>query len=199
MRTMLATLFLLGTAAAAGAQEIVSAYTDLSVEEDCSVFAMAEEGEGDWVNRVCTGYRGYPVVIYYADLRESIFYGFLPDGDLAPAWESFQGFNSTGPRIEWRIERDGDRETPFATIQRWFVAEPDDAETTTEVLVVGKVSQIHSRESCTVGYVVATGNPGANKKARRIADTQARDFACGDQPVIDAGTVPVPPFSRVEN
>ncbi|MDT9156115.1 hypothetical protein RSW20_25600, partial [Escherichia coli] len=77
----------------------------------CSVFAMAEEGDGDWVDMVCSGYRGYPIVIYYADARESIFYGFPPDGDLAPAWESFDGFNSAGPRIEWRIERDGSRET----------------------------------------------------------------------------------------
>ena len=32
------------------------------------------------------------------------------------------------------------------------------------------------------------------RQARRIADEQAFDFACGaDQPVIDAGTVPLPP------
>ncbi len=199
MRTALPALLLLGATSMAGAQEVVSAYTDLEADQHCSVFAAAEEGDGDWADMVCSGYRGYPVVIHYADLRESIFYGFPPDGDLAPAWESFDGFNSAGPRIEWRIERDGARETPFATIHRWFVSEPDDSEAKTEVLVVEKVGQIHGREGCVVGYVVATGNVDANEKARRIADTQARDFACGDQPVIDAGSVPVPPFSRAEN
>lgn len=199
MRTVFSALFLLGASATAGAGEIVSAFTDLDADEHCSVFATAGEDDGDWANLVCAGYRGYPVVIYYADLRESIFYGFPPDGDLAPAWESFDGFNSAGPRIEWRIERDGARETPFATIHRWFVSEADDTEAKTEVLVVEKVGQIHGRESCAVGYVVATGNPNANEKARRIADTQARDFACGDQPVIDAGSVPALPFSRAEN
>lgn len=54
-------------------------------------------------------------MIHYSDLRESAFYGFPPDGDLAPAWENFAAFNPTGPRIEWRLAREGERETPFAT------------------------------------------------------------------------------------
>ena len=196
---LLLSIPILVAASQANAQDIVSAYTDLVVEEHCSTFAYAEGGEGDWANFVCSGYRGYPVVLHYGDLRESIFYGFPPDGDLAPAWESFSAFNSAGPRIEWRIERKGGRETPFATIHRWFVSDADDAEKQVEVLVVEKVGQIHERQGCAVGYVVATGNTDANGKARRIADEQARDFACGDEPVIDAGSVPVPAFSRAEN
>ena len=85
------------------AQEIVSDYTDLDAETQCSTFAGGEGFEGDWANLVCTGWRGYPVMIYYGDARESLFYGFPPGGDLAPAWESFDGFNHAGPKIEWRI------------------------------------------------------------------------------------------------
>ncbi|MGO4843730.1 hypothetical protein AB4144_66780, partial [Rhizobiaceae sp. 2RAB30] len=70
----------------AGAGEIVSAYTDLNAEKDCTTFAMNAE-EGQFANMVCDGYRGFPVIIYSADLRESVFYGFPPAGDLAPAWE----------------------------------------------------------------------------------------------------------------
>ena len=196
---LLSAFFLVLAAAPAFAQHIVSEYTDLDTERHCSTFAAADEGEGDWANMVCAGYRGYPVVVHYGDARESLFYGFPPDGDLAPPWESFSGFNHSGPRIEWRIERDGGRETPFATIHRWFVSGAEGGGEVIEVLVVEKVGQIHGREGCAVAYVVATGNPDANEKARRIADTQARDFFCGDQPVIDAGSVPVPDFMRGEN
>lgn len=179
------------------AQQIVSDYTDLDHDQHCSVFAAAGPDEGDWSNMVCQGWRGYPVIIYYSDARESLFYGFLPSGDLSPTWESFVGFNQAGPKIEWRIEQDGPRATPFATIHRWFV----DAgrEQPVEVLVVQKVGQLHPREGCVVGYVVATGNPEANEKARRIADGKARSHSCGNQPTIDVGSVPLPAFIRAEN
>ena len=184
----------------AWAGEIASVYTDLDSERGCTTFAAAGEGEGDWANLVCTGYSGYPVIIYSADLRESVFYGFPPAGDLAPAWESFAAFNSAGPKIEWRVEMDGDRALPFATIHRWFVSDPDDAEKKTEVLIVAKVGQLAERDGCAVGLVVATGNPKANETARKIADEQARNFACGaDERVLVSGDVPLPEFSRAEN
>jgi hypothetical protein len=185
----------------AHAAGISSVYTEINPDKDCTVFASAEEGEGDWANLVCTGYRGYPVIIYSADLRESVFYGFPPAGDLAPAWESFAAFNSTGPKIEWRVVGEGSQAIPFATIHRWFVSnDPDDPEKKTEVLVVAKVGQIAERDGCAVGLVVATGNPKANETARKIADEQARDFACGaDERVLVGGDSPLPEFSRAEN
>ena len=106
---------------------------------------------------------------YSDDLRESVYYGFPPAGDLAPAWESFSAFNSSGPKIEWRIDREDGRAVPFATIHRRMVSDPEDPEARTEVLVVSKVAQIHERDGCTVGLVLATGNPGANEMARSIA------------------------------
>lgn len=193
MRLTLCAFFLAATAGLAGAAELESAYTEIDVEKDCAPFASAGDDGGDWTNFVCPGWRGYPVLIYYSDLRESVFYGFPPAGEMAPEWESFAGFNNTGPTIEWRILVDGNRRTPVATIHRWFVANADETEKDIEVLVVERVGQLLQREGCVMGYVVATGNEGANEKARRIADEQAFDFACGaDQPVIDAGTVPLP-------
>ncbi len=188
-------------AAPAGAQAISSAYTDLVVEDHCTTFAAAAPDEGgDWANLVCNGYRGYPVFVFYGDARESLFYGFPPAGDLAPAWESFDGFNSTGPKIEWRLETRGDRSVPFATIHRWFVSDPEDPEEQVQVLVVAKVGQPHERDGCAVGYVVAQGNGDANAKARRIADAVAREFVCGaDQPAIEQGSVALPSFTRNEN
>lgn len=194
----IAAVLLAGFCQAAAAGEISSAYTDIDTEKNCATFASADGGEGDWANMVCHGWLGYPVLIYSGDLRESVFYGFPPGGDLAPAWESFSAFNSTGPKIEWRIETEGPRSTPFAAIHRWFVsADPENPAKQTEVLVVEKVGQIHERDGCAVGLVLATGNPQANDAARRIADERARSFVCGvDQRVIVGA---VPDFTRSEN
>lgn len=198
MRLHLLTALLASVSTAAFAEEISSAYTDVEIEKNCTIFASAEEGEGEWANFVCSGYRGYPVLIYSGDLRESVFYGFPPDGDLAPAWESFDAFNSTGPRIEWRLSKEGDRTTPFATIHRWFVSEAEDPDKKSEVLVVAKVGQLHGRDGCAVALVLASGNPKANETARRIADEQARDFQCGADERALVGS-PMPSFSRSEN
>ena len=171
----------------------------IDAEKDCTTFASAAEGEGDWANLVCSGYRGYPVIIYSGDLRESLFYGFPPGGDLAPAWESFSAFNSTGAKIEWRIDTDKGRSIPFAAIHRWFVsADAENPDKQTEVLVVEKVGQIGERDGCAVGLVLATGNPGANEAARKIADERARNFTCGvDQRMVVGDAMP--DFSRSEN
>ncbi|MFC6490623.1 hypothetical protein [Nitratireductor sp. GCM10026969] len=191
MKYILLILSLFAMAHAAGAGEIESAYTELDPKRDCEVIAANRDG-GDWSNLVCSGYKGYPVVINYGDARESLFYGF--PGDLQPQWESFTGFNHAGPTIEWRVEKGGGLEKPFATIHRWFVNE-DEAKV--EVLVVEKVAQPDVHEGCAVGYVVATGNAKANEKARRIADEEARDFICGSmRPTVRAGDVPLPALSQ---
>ena len=198
-RLGLAALVLAGLCHAAAAGEISSAYTDIDAEKDCTTFASAAEGEGEWANLVCNGYRGYPVLIYSGDLRESVFYGFPPGGDLAPAWESFSAFNSTGARIEWRIDTDNGRSVPFAAIHRWFVsADPENPDKQIEVLVVEKVGQMHERDGCAVGLVLATGNPEANEAARKIADERARNFSCGVDKRVIVGD-PMPDFSRSEN
>lgn len=179
----------------AAAQEIFSAYTDIDIDKNCSAFARADSG-GDAATFICAGYRGYPVILHYSDLRESIFYGFPKVSDEPPVWESFGSFNSTGPKVEWRIVRQDDIENPFATIHRWYVQDPMMETRQIEVLVVEKVGQLMDGEGCTVGYVVATGNPNANEKARQMADGQARRFKCGDAPLVDAGTVPLPDVVR---
>ncbi len=193
MRTALAAALVVFASPALA--ENSSVYTDLDFEKNCTQYDTATEGDG--ADFVCDGYKGFPVLLSAGDLRESLFYGFPPSGDLK--WESFGGFNSTGPKIEWRLlpARGNDDPLPFATIHRWFVSDdPDDSEKKTEVLVVEKVGQPQDRSGCVVAYVVAKGNGDANAKARRYADEMARDFACGaDQPAIDSGTIPLPDLS----
>ena len=192
LRTALVLGVLAGPAAAGS---IESAYTSIDDKEACALVGLGAEGEGDWAETVCTGFRGFPVIISYGDARESVFYGFPPDTDDRFAnWESFGSFNSVGPKIEWRYERDGERVLPFATIHRWFVSEPEDSTKSTQVLVVEKVGTLPERQGCVVGYVVATGDPRANEKAREIADGQVRGFVCGsDEPVVIADGAPLPP------
>lgn len=195
MRTLLSVFAMLLACLPAGADTVSSAYTDLNVDRDCAVFSINEEG-GAFANMVCPGWRGYPVLIFSGDLRESVFYGFMPGGASPPAWESFAAFNSTGPRVEWRVRTGKTRTVPFATIHRWFVNEdPDNPSKATEVLVVAKVGQVEEREGCVVGLVLATGNRNANAEARRIADERAQGFRCGrDMRIVVGG--PMPSFSR---
>jgi hypothetical protein len=196
MRAGMTGICLVALSHMAHAEEIKSVYTDLDVARDCTIFSVNEEG-GDFANLACNGYGGYPVLVFSADLRESIFYGFPKGGD-EPVWESFAAFNSAGPRIEWRIATNGERTIPFATIHRWSVSDPQDPDKQVEVLVVEKVGQIGEQDGCAVGLVLATGNPKANETARKIADEQARGFACGGDERVLVGE-PMPPFDRQQN
>lgn len=197
MRTLLSAfvLILTGLGQAAHADGTESVYTDLDTDRDCAVFSMNEEG-GEFANMVCAGWRGYPVFIFSGDLRETVFYGFMPESGTPPAWESFDAFNSTGPKVEWRVRSEESRQIPFATIHRWFVNDdPDRPSRSTEVLVVAKVGQIDKRDGCVVALVLATGNPNANAEARRIADQRAEGFRCGKDERVLVGSR-LPSFSR---
>ena len=196
MRKLSVPLFWFLAVFAAGpaqAGDISSEYTDVDFEKGCTIVAIAGENDGDWADSVCTGWRGYPVFIFYGDARESWHYGFYPPGEDRPPTESFAGFNSAGNRIEWRIETDGEVSKPFATIHRWAVSKPEDSEKTTEVLVIEKVGAPDKQEGCVTGYVVASGDAKANEKARVLADARARAFRCGEdkpQRVEDGGLLP---------
>lgn len=196
MRLLLLTLAAASFCSTAQAGDISSAYTDLDWQKDCVTYAQAEEGEGDWSDMVCSGYRGYPVMAAYDDARESLYYGF-PAADMTAVWESFVGFNSAGPKIEWRIETDGDIAVPFAAIQRRSVASADGSDKKIEVLVVSKVGQPEEKQGCTVGLVLASGVADANAAAQKLADEKARGFTCGKDERVTVGAVPA--FGRVDN
>lgn len=196
MRFLLIPLALASLCQAAQADGISSAYTDLDWKKDCVTYAKAEEGDGDWANLACSGYRGYPVLVAYDDARESLYYGF-PSDDMTAVWESFSGFNSAGAKIEWRVETQGDIAIPFAVIHRRSIGNPEDENKPTEVLVVAKVAQPEAHEGCTVGLVLATGNPQANDQARKLADDKAKGFACGKDKRVVIGDAP--DFGRVDN
>lgn len=170
-------------AATAAHAEIVSEYTEFDADNSCSTYNASDPEEGgDYADLACAGYKGYPVLVFYGDAREALHYGFPAEGELFPRYR-FTPFNTAGPRIEWRIERGVNTERPVATIHRWFVADGTEGTHNLEILVVAKVASVEGRQSCSIGYVMASGNSRANEEARRIADENADAFDCAsDEP-----------------
>lgn len=168
----LAGVLLLASSMAAYAAE--SAYTKVDFEKDCREVETDELG-GTWI---CKGYGGYEIRFAEGDLRQSTFYGHVGPWYEKGAFETFTGFNHAGDTVEWRLEAG----VPVAAIRRWFVSSGTDDKgdplPEVQVLVISKVGQKDEGEACVVGYVEATANKDANVLARKVADEEARDFAC---------------------
>ena len=172
------TPFLLAAAIAApAARANESTYTDRDLDA-CKT--LSQEAEGGSVSLQCAGYKDLAVYFKEGDLRQSQAYGPISKAWLDEAFESFGQFNHTNAKIEWRLAADG---RPIATIVRWFVSDPEttsDTETRYgQVLVVSTVATVENPTSCVVGYVDALENKDANALARKVADDEAHDFACG--------------------
>lgn len=195
MRTLVTAVFAGLLTQAALADGISSAYTELRAARDCTTYDANGLVQGEFAHLVCPGYRGYPVLLFASDLRQSLFYGFPPDDLDRLSLESFGSFNTTGGTIEWRISTHHGVSTPFAAIHRWYVAGSPDSSKQIEILVVAKVAQPGTADGCAVGLVLASGRPGAIEIARRIADEEARDFVCGEDKRIIVGG-PMPEFDR---
>lgn len=130
----------------------------------------------------CTGLPGYPVYFAEGDSRQMISFG--PDAEQRRAAQQTLGaFNNVldaqrRGTIEWRFERRGARDVPYATIVRHHTAR-DGAKG--EVLVVSKVAE---RESCHVAYIDALANADAMAIARSWADKEARNLDCAGEPRV---------------
>ena len=150
-----------------------SAYTDLDPElNGCETIASDNIG-GVWK---CQGYRDYPFYFKEGDLRASVFFGPILQLLIEEGFESFGPFNSPGKKIEWRLDDSG---KPFAAILRYFISDPEGSANGGQVLVISRVAQADDGLSCVVGYVDARSNKNANELARKVADQDAADFACG--------------------
>jgi hypothetical protein len=177
-----AVALLFGTAIGqANAQTIGSSYTS-SAPKSCRIIGKTDEFDGS-TTRVCPGKSGLIVLIAEGDLREAVSVGRnRVAAAKEPAAEFWFGpFNSTEHLIEWRTS---DRK-PFATIQRWHIADGSDLDKrgrpNTKAMLV--VTRLPPGAVCHVAYVDATANPNANELARHVADELARDFKCGKDEV----------------
>lgn len=156
-----------------------SVYTDLDLKQ-CET--ISQDPDGGVLK--CGGYEDYPVYFKEGDLRQSMLYGPAAEDMLSEAFESFGAFNHVNTKIEWRLDASG---KPVAAIHRWFIDNVDETGATTpktagQVLVISHVaSDPADGVSCVVGYVDALANKDANEIARKVADEEALDFACGYQ------------------
>lgn len=169
------------TIASQGAEANESAYSERNLDA-CKTLSQEEEGAS--ISLECRGYKDFAVYFKEGDLRQSQAYGPISKAYIDDAFESFGPFNHTNTKIEWRLDAAG---RPVATILRWFIADPEDTGGNDarygQVLVVSTVATRENPTSCVVGYIDARENKDANTLARRVADEEAPDFACGrDEP-----------------
>lgn len=169
----------------ANAQDVISVYTNLDLDNDCEWVSS----EYDGASAACTGYADYPVHMIEGDLRMAVVFGPFDQPDM---WiDGFLGFNYVNDVLEWRIEDD----KAYATILRWFVSTVDaDGEMfEKDILVVSSVANpdlpIADRTSCHIAYVDPSVNTNANQLARQAAHLAARTFRCGVDIPIYIGAI----------
>ena len=174
MPAMLVAVSLLG--AGAQANPVKSLYTTVDLKE-CKQVKRHRDGNA-WE---CAGLPGFPVYIAEGDLRQFVSVGTKPEQRRA-ARQTLGPFNtifeagSHRATIEWRFERKGERQIPYAAIIRFHTT--SDAGRG-DVLVVFKVMEY---DTCHIAYVDALANEEPAALARRIADREARSFDCSRPP-----------------
>jgi hypothetical protein len=175
--SLLAALALSAFAVHGAAAQSQSQYTSAKPKDCRTAEKSKPKEEMPWVVQSCKGVDGLVVRIFDVDLRQTVSFGkTVAAAAKEPAAEQgFGPFNHVHDVIEWRM-RAG---KPFATIQRWFIADnekpkPDGRPTDVPVLVVIRLSP-----ACHVAYIDASANADANELARQAADEKAAGFTCG--------------------
>jgi hypothetical protein len=170
-------LFAAGLAAAATAVPVAtnpvrSAYTTVELKV-CTQIKRGGNG-GAWH---CPGLPGVPVYVAADHGRQFVSAGSNAKTRRA-ARQTLGAFNSiftSGSEratIEWRFDRRGEQQVPYAMIIRFHTKrEGVDG----EVLVVYKVS---ATETCHAAHIDALANDNAIALARAIADAKAKIFDC---------------------
>jgi hypothetical protein len=166
----------------ATASPVKSLYTTVQLKA-CKPVKRHRDG-GAWL---CDGLAGLPVYVAEGDLRQFLSVGADAQQRRA-ATQTLGPFNSIfesgsdRATIEWRFDRRGDRQIPYAIIVRFHTAQDGRKG---DVLVVSKVSPT---ETCHIAYIDALANSDAITLARFVADKQAKAFDCRNQPKTEGAT-----------
>jgi hypothetical protein len=164
------------------ANRVKSLYTTIDLAA-CKQVKRHRDG-GAWR---CSGLGGMPVYVAEGDLRQFLSIGSNAEKRRA-ASQTLGPFNSIFERggnratVEWRFDRRGDRQIPYAIIVRFHTSQEGRKG---DVLVVLKVGE---SETCHVAYVDALANSDAIALARQIADRQAKTFDCRQEPLTEGAT-----------
>jgi hypothetical protein len=168
--------------APAAANRVKSLYTTIDLKA-CRQLKRDRDG-GAWQ---CEGLGGMPVYVAEGDLRQFLSVGANPEMRRA-ATQTLGPFNSLFERgsdraiIEWRFDRRGERQIPYAIIVRLHTSRDGRKG---DVLVVSKVG---ASETCHVAYIDALANSDAIALARRVADSRAKAFDCRQEPRTEGAT-----------
>jgi len=163
-------------AAPVSANPVKSLYTTVELKT-CKPIKSHPHG-GAWL---CEGLGGLPVYVAEGDLRQFLSVGTNAQSRRA-ATQTLGAFNtifekgSDRATIEWRFDRRGDRQIPYATIVRFHTSRDGRKG---DVLVVLKVGPA---ETCHVAYIDALANSDAIALARQVADVEAKAFDCRREP-----------------
>lgn len=170
---VLIALALLGLSACepAAAQEMVSTYTRHDYEK-----CRRSPAGNDMAETTCVGAAGIKVVWTAEADSTSLSFGTRGIGESL--FEAFEFFE-VGNTIEWRGPKGG---RPLIAIVRYRGGKSIDKLDASR-LVVHRIGA--DGLSCIVGSVDAR-KPDANAQARKLADTHARDFRCGQDKRIDS-------------
>jgi hypothetical protein len=132
----------------------------------------------------CSGLAGVPVYVAAGELRQFVSAGAHAQKRRA-ATQTLAAANSIFARgsaratVEWRFDRRGEKQLPYAIIVRFHTSS---AEGEGDVLVVLKVDAF---ETCHVAHIDALANDNAIVLARAVADAQARTFDCRREPMAE--------------
>jgi len=182
---VLSAVIAVSATSSASAQENTSAYTSVAVK-DCQKFDVAKAGDDELgASFECKGLPGYAVVVTEDDLRMTVAVGQnRKHAQDQPSFaQGFGPFNYVHDTLEWRV--DGKSKKPFATIQRWFIADSanpgKDGKPPSFGLLV--VTRTPPGASCHVAYIDVRANKDSNLLARKAADELAQKFDCGKDKV----------------
>jgi hypothetical protein len=164
------------------ANPVRSLYTTIELKA-CKQVRRHRDG-GAWL---CEGLAGLPVYIAEGDLRHFVSVGADAQQRRA-ATQTLGAFNtifekgSDRATVEWRFNRRGERQIPYAIIVRFHTSREGRRG---DVLVVSKVS---ATETCHVAYIDALANQDAITLARFVADNQTKSFDCRNEPHPEGAT-----------
>jgi hypothetical protein len=166
----------------AAANRVKSLYTTVDLKA-CKQVKRHRDSRA-WL---CDGLARLPVYVAEGDLRQFLSVGPEPEKRRA-ATQTLGAFNSIFERssdraiIEWRFDRRGERQIPYAAIVRFHTSHEGRRG---DVLVVLKVGP---SETCHVAYIDALANQDAITLARFVADTRAKTFDCTNEPLTEGAT-----------
>lgn len=164
----------------ASAQQNTSLYTSVALKNCVKFERVIVAGDEYAATYDCRGLRGYRVLINDEDLRTVVSIGLNRSHakEQPAASQGFGPFNSVHDNLEWRI--DAKTKKPFATIQRWRIADQSDLDKDSRPNTVGLlvVTRIPPGQACHVAYVDVRANENPNALAQKAADELAAKFDC---------------------